>query len=203
MAEADLRKGGAVSISGLTINVSGAIVQISGQSVQISGQSVITDSGSVTSVSGNIIIAQIGSGELVCAFICGGCISTSVSGNIVQIVNTSGIAFTTILSPILKANLQNVALPISGTNILTSGITPTNSPSAFKIQTAIDIPGDLSTIINSSMVFLNTPLTPLVSNVLTEYRIFTLSGDLVNLRYDQVSGTIKILRIYEVDSFAA
>jgi hypothetical protein len=109
---------------------------------------------------------------------------------------------------ISTATLQNVPLPAANTNWLTSDITPTNTPTTFRIQVAVSIAGNFSVAITNSgdtqVVTLNAPTGPaLIAGGNYIFEVLVHSGDSINFRYSTTGGTIQILRVQEIDAAVA
>lgn len=114
----------------------------------------------------------------------------------------------TSIIPIEKANLQNVPLPAANTNWLSSDIIPTRTPTTFRIQVAISISGDFSAVItksgNNQVVTFNiVPGPTLIANGIYIFDLLVHSGDSINFRFSEDNGSIKILRVQEIDASTA
>lgn len=108
------------------------------------------------------------------------------------------------LAPIQKAFIHNQALPSIGNNFLTTDITPTNTPTLFRIMVGISITGILSVAItnggDTQVLNFNSGVALGIDN-LHLFEILVHSGDVINFRYSTTGGTIRILRVQEI--FAA
>lgn len=114
----------------------------------------------------------------------------------------------TTLIPTEKALLHDVVLPIAGTNWLTTSLVPTRSPTTFRIEVAISISGTFSATItrggDTQVVNFNTVAGPaLIVDGLYIFELLVHNGDSINFRYSVSGGTIRILRIQEIDSSIA
>jgi len=117
------------------------------------------------------------------------------------------------LSPIDKASLTNQNQPAINTDILTAilgaPLTPTNTPTTFRLQIAMSNAGTLSaSIVNGAnpvqVVTLNVvPGPALVAAGLYTFDILVHAGDIVDFQYSSTGGTIQILRVQEIDAAAA
>lgn len=105
------------------------------------------------------------------------------------------------LAPIQKAFIHNQELPAVGNNFLGTDITPTNTPTMFRIMVGISITGVLSTAItnggDTQVLSFNSGVALGVDN-LNIFEILVHSGDTINFRFSTTVGTIRILRVQEI-----
>lgn len=116
-------------------------------------------------------------------------------------------------SPIDKASLTFQAQPAINADILTAilgaPLTPTNTPTTFRLQIAMSNIGTLSaSIVNGAnpvqVVTLNVvPGPALVAGGLYIFDLLVHAGDVVDFRYSNTGGSIQILRVQELDAASA
>lgn len=112
------------------------------------------------------------------------------------------------LIPIELAIIQDESLPSADTSWLSGDISPSRSPTTFRIQVSVSVEGILSAVIkregNEQVVILNATSGPeLLADVLYIFEILVHEGDSVNFRYSVSGGNIKVLRVQEIDSAVA
>lgn len=112
------------------------------------------------------------------------------------------------LIPIEKANLHDQPLPAADTDWLATDISPTRTPTTFKIEVTVSIAGTLSAAItkdgNTQIVTFNVVPGPvLVPGGIYVFDLLVHSGDTINFRYSTTGGTIQILRVQEIDASTA
>ena len=108
--------------------------------------------------------------------------------------------------PIEKAVIHNSALPAANTNILGSDITPTNSPTTFRIMVSVSIAAKFNARITRSATTTTTIFNGganLVPDALFIFDILVHSGDSINFQFTATGGTINELRIQEIDAATA
>lgn len=118
-----------------------------------------------------------------------------------------GVAQTSTI-PIDKAILQDVDLPMADTDWLKNDLIPTSTPTDFRIQTSVSVPGNFFAVItnggNTQVVTFNAvPGPALVADGVYIFDLLVHSGDTVNFRYSATGGIIRILRVQEIDSATA
>jgi hypothetical protein len=97
------------------------------------------------------------------------------------------------LIPIAKAALFNTALPAAEANWLASDITPTNSPSYFRIYACVSVTGVLRVVRTQGATTVTENLNggnSLTAGASYLFDIPVRSGDSINLRYSVTTGTI-------------
>lgn len=106
-----------------------------------------------------------------------------------------------VIIPIAKASIINTALPSAEYGLLTTSITPTNTPSYIRIYVCISVGGVLriARTVSTTTVVENLnggiALTASASYLFTvPYRV----GDSINIRYSATGGTIYTLRVDEI-----
>lgn len=101
------------------------------------------------------------------------------------------------------AFLHDTSQPAANTNIFTSGIISDISPVDFRIQIIMSNSGNFSVVItnggNSQIGLLNNG-TALTAGVLYTFDILVHKGDTINFQYSSTGGTIRTLRIQEIDA---
>ena len=108
--------------------------------------------------------------------------------------------------PIEKAVIHNSALPAANTNILGADITPTNSPTTFRIMVSISIAAKFNARITRTATTTTTIFNGganLVAGALFIFDLLVHSGDSINFQFSSTGGTINELRIQEIDSATA
>jgi hypothetical protein len=113
------------------------------------------------------------------------------------------------LEAIGKVSLQNFPQPAANTNILSNNLVPSFSPADFRIQTIMSNSGNLSVVMirggNSQVGLLNvnSPIgITLIPGALYTFDVLVNTSDSINLRYSNTGGTIRTLRIQELDASA-
>lgn len=116
-------------------------------------------------------------------------------------------------NPIDKASLTNQLQPAANTDILTAllgaPLTPTVTPTTFRITVAMSNGGNFSaSIVNgvnpAQVVLFNVvPGPALIAGSLYTFDLLVHAGDIVDFRYSSTGGTIQILRVQEIDAAAA
>lgn len=109
-----------------------------------------------------------------------------------------------------KASLTNVPYPVANVNIITSAtgvpLTPTNTPTDFRVQVTMSNGGTLSASIvngaNTQVVILNVIPGALIANGLYIFDILVHAGDTIDFQYNTPT-TIQMLRVQEIDSASA
>lgn len=114
---------------------------------------------------------------------------------------TSGGVFT----PIEKGVIHNTALPLANTDFFATTLSPTNTPCAFRVMAAISVAGNLNVTItragNTQTLTLNViPGPALVADGLYILDVLVHSGDTINLQYSVTGGTIRVVRVQEIDA---
>jgi len=103
------------------------------------------------------------------------------------------------LKPIEKSALQN-QLVVAAANIIAANLTPTNTPSIFRIAAGLDAAGILSVVIirggNTQVQRFNGGVA-LNTDSLYEFEHFVHLGDTINYRYS-VNATLQTFRVQEV-----
>ncbi|MBU0846743.1 hypothetical protein KKH23_06090 [Patescibacteria group bacterium] len=117
------------------------------------------------------------------------------------------------LSPIDKASLTNQAQPAANTDILftltAARLTPTNTPTTFRVMVAMSNAGTFSAVIYNGVIpaqvvnFNVVPGPALVANGLYTFDMLVHANDIVDFRYTVTGGTILVLRVQELDSASA
>lgn len=111
-------------------------------------------------------------------------------------------------APIEKGVIQNTALPVANTNFFATALSPTNTPTTFRVMAAISVAGNLNVTItnggNTQTLTLNViPGPALVANGVYTFDILVHSGDTINYQYSVTGGTILIFRVQEIDAATA
>lgn len=112
----------------------------------------------------------------------------------------SGSGFT----PIEKASPHNQALPLANANWLATDLTPTNTPTTFRINVSVSVAGTLSVVytkggVSMSYILNVIPGPGLVANGLYAFEFMVHSGDSINFSYSVTTGTYH-LRVQEIDA---
>lgn len=110
--------------------------------------------------------------------------------------------------PIEKAILHDADLPEEGEDWLEHDLIPTRFPTTFRVQVAVSIDGNFEAIIrregNDQVVTFNvTSGPPLIANGLYDFELLVHKHDKINFRFSETGGTIKVLRVQEIDSAMA
>jgi len=124
--------------------------------------------------------------------------SVTVTGAVTAII--------TQLTPIQKALQHNVILPAAGADLLGANLSPTNTPTSFRITIAVSISGNLTLVrINGGVEVKPLLNGGIALNERVEYTwdIQVYAGDTINLEYSTTGGTVMILRIAEIDASTA
>lgn len=111
----------------------------------------------------------------------------------------------TSLTPSELVSLQDEPLPEKDTDWLSEDITPLIFPTTFRIQVAVSIEGIFSVAItndgNTQVVDFNATSGPeLIKDGVYVFELLVHKGDSINFRYSEDGGTIKILRLQEIDA---
>ena len=114
----------------------------------------------------------------------------------------------TSMTPVELASLQDIPLPAAGNNWLTEDLVPLIFPTTFRLQVAVSVAGVLSAVItnggNIQVVEFNATSGPsLLIDGLYIFELLVHENDSINFRYSVSGGTIKILRVQEIDSATA
>lgn len=114
----------------------------------------------------------------------------------------------TSLIPIELANIHDEPLPSTGEDWLGTDITPLISPTTFRIEVAVSKAGIFSAAVtkdgDTQVVDFNVTSGPaLIADGVYVFELLVHNGDSVNFRYSVDGGTIRILRIQEIDASAA
>ncbi len=114
---------------------------------------------------------------------------------------TAGGVFTAIE----KGVIHNTALPAANTDFFATVLSPTNTPTLFRIMAAISVAGNLNVTItrggNTQTLTLNTiPGPALNADGLYILDVLVHSGDTINLQYSVTGGTIRVVRVQEIDA---
>ena len=114
----------------------------------------------------------------------------------------------TSLIPIELASLHDEDLPEKDTDWLPEDIVPLISPTTIRIEVAVSKSGIFSAAItnngNTQIVDFNVTSGPdLIENGVYVFELLVHKGDSINFRYSTDNGTIKILRVQEIDAAAA
>ncbi len=102
---------------------------------------------------------------------------------------------------VAKASLFNTVLPIADTNLLTTDISPTYSPTYFRIYVSFDKAGIFRVARTISGITITENLNDgffLKADSSYLWTIESRNGDSINFRYSVTDGTAKILRIDEI-----
>lgn len=103
--------------------------------------------------------------------------------------------------PIQKTFIHNQTLPAAENNWLGSDITPTNTPTLFRIMAGTSIVGMFRAVItnggNTQVLNFNGG-TALTVDSLYIFELLVHSGDTINFRFSTTTGTIRIFRVQEV-----
>lgn len=125
-------------------------------------------------------------------------------------VNVSGSTVTigtlTQFTPIEKAVIHNQAMPAANTNILGTDITPTNTPTTFRIMVSISVAARFSATITRAATTKTSKFNggaDLVTDTLFIFDLLVHSGDSINFQFSATGGTINDLRLQEIDSATA
>lgn len=113
------------------------------------------------------------------------------------------------LEAIEQVSLQDFPQPAANTNILSSNLVPSFPPADFRIQTIMSNSGNLSVVMtrggNSQVGLLNanSPVgVTLIPGALYTFDVLVNTNDSINIRYSNTGGTIRTLRIQEIDASA-
>lgn len=112
-------------------------------------------------------------------------------------------------NPIDKSSVTNQAQPAANTNILGTDLTPTVTPTTFRITVAMSNGGNFSASITNGVnpaqvvLFNAVPGPALIAGGLYTFDLPVHAGDSVNFQYSSTGGTIQILRVQEIDAAAA
>lgn len=108
--------------------------------------------------------------------------------------------------PIELSVLHNQAQPAANTDILAANLTPTNTPTNFRIEIAMSNAGIFSATIinggNTQVISFNEGVA-LVAGAVYIFDILVHNGDTINFRYSVTGGIIQILRVQELDAATA
>jgi hypothetical protein len=110
-------------------------------------------------------------------------------------------ALTSKLTPILKGSIFNTSVT-ANTNVFSSDLSPTNSPTTFRIYACFDTGGVLTVRRTKAGVTVGEQLnggTALTVNAAYIFDIMVESGETINLQYS-VNATALKLAVYEVPS---
>lgn len=112
------------------------------------------------------------------------------------------------LIPIELATLQDEPLPDVDTNWFSEDIVPQRTPTTLRFQVSVSVEGILSAVIkrggNEQIIFFNATSGPdLLADGLYTFEILAHEGDSINFRYSKTGGSIKVLRVQEIDSATA
>ncbi|MCI4409222.1 MAG: hypothetical protein JHC26_09030 [Thermofilum sp.] len=108
------------------------------------------------------------------------------------------------LNPITKASIFNTSVT-ANTNILSSGISPTNSPTVFRIYSTFNTGGNLIVTRTKSGTTINETLNSgavLSANSPYIFDIIVESGETINLQYS-VNATALVLKVIEIPTMTA
>lgn len=116
-------------------------------------------------------------------------------------------------TPTAKASVTNTAQVPANTDILFTltgaRLTPTNTPTTFRVMVAMSNAGTFSAVIyngvNPAQVvnFNVVPGPVLVANGLYTFDMLVHAGDTVDFQYTATGGTILVLRVQELDAASA
>jgi len=104
-----------------------------------------------------------------------------------------------LLIPLSKAAIFNTAIT-ANTNIFDSDLTPTNSPTAFRIYACFDVAGILTVRRTKDAVTVSEQLnggTVLAANAAYIFDVIVESGETINIQYS-VDATCLALKVLEV-----
>jgi len=102
-------------------------------------------------------------------------------------------------TPIEKANQHNVSVT-ADTNILSSEITPTNTPCLFRIMVCLNTAGVLSAMVtesDSEQQLKFNAASNLVAHAVYMFDLLVHDGDSVNFQHS-ADATLKVLRVQEI-----
>jgi len=105
------------------------------------------------------------------------------------------------LRPILKGSVFNTSVT-ANTNIFSSDLSPTNSPTTFRIYACFDASGVLSVVRTKDGVTVTEQLndgSALVANGAYMFDIIVESGETINFQYS-VNATAIVLKVVEIPS---
>jgi len=110
-----------------------------------------------------------------------------------------------VFTPIEKGVIHNVALPLVNTDLFATALSPTNTPTLFRVMVAMSVVGNFNATItrggSTMIVTLNpVPGPALVADGLYIFDILVHSGDTVNFQYSATGGMIHVIRIQEIDA---
>ena len=116
----------------------------------------------------------------------------------------AGSTALTQLIPIEKGVIHNTALPAIGADFFGAALSPTNTPTMFRINVSVTIAGTLTIAKTRGGVpvveTLNVVPGPgLVANGLYAFDMMVHSGDSINFRYSATGGNMT-LRVQEIDA---
>jgi len=103
------------------------------------------------------------------------------------------------LAPILKGSVFNTSIT-ANTNIFSSDLTPSNSPTTFRIYACFNASGVLSVVRTKGGTTVTENLNSggaLSANASYMFDIIVESGESINLRYS-VNATALVLKVIEV-----
>jgi len=143
------------------------------------------------------------------SYITGGSVNATITGSTTTVPvgvqsDSLGLAKDATLRPIIKASLFNTSVS-ANTNILSSDITPTNSPATFRIYATFDTAGVLSVMRTRSSTTVAEQLnggSQLTAGAPYIFDIIVESGDSINLQYS-VNATLLVLKIIEIPGVIA
>lgn len=127
---------------------------------------------------------------------------TNVSWQAVEVVDLN-------FQAVEKAFLHDSPQPIANTNILAADIIPDLPPTDFRTQVIMSNSGNFSVVITNGgdsqtgLLNANSPVgITLIPGALYTFDVLVHDGDSINFRYSSSGGTIKTLRVQEIDASA-
>lgn len=102
---------------------------------------------------------------------------------------------------ITKANVFNTALPTAETDILGTGLTPTNDVSYFQISVSMAVAGVFRATITREAVTVTVDFwqgANLQANALYTFPLAVRTGDTINFKFSATGANINVLRVEEV-----
>lgn len=116
----------------------------------------------------------------------------------------SGRTTATVGVPIEKGVIHNQALPAANTDLFAAAISPTNTPTLFRVMVSVSIAGNFNATVtrggNTQTITFNViPGPALVADGIYIFDLLVHEGDTINYQYSATGGTIRVLRVMEVD----
>ncbi|MCI4411765.1 MAG: hypothetical protein JHC38_08865 [Thiotrichales bacterium] len=119
-------------------------------------------------------------------------------------LDTALSTFKNLLSPLLKASVFNTSVT-ANTNILSSSLSPTYSPTTFRIYATFNTAGTLNVVRTKGSTSVTEQLNNGISlnaNAVYIFDILVESGETINLQYS-ANATALVLKIIEIPNVTA